>query len=198
MARSGCVPSGLSDYGRAGSTYLVTPARVEGEPRIVSQQYLGSTAEVVAKLAGTSAGEPLRTQHKKLGDLAAVWGMRDRLDGVGAVEAVAPSRAAAAASVGTSIALATAGPRWLRLPAAALGQRRFRKAMDRLGEPELRRIEAHIGRILVREFDLDVSTLTLALTALPQAALGCNTRQGSKRPLSSIRHSALSQGGNGS
>jgi len=164
--------------------YLVTSARVEGKPRIVSQQYLGSAAEVMAKLAGTSAGEPLRTQHKKFGDLAAVWGMLERLDVVGAVDAVAPRRADAAASVGTYIALATAnrivapcsklafaawwagtaGPRWLRLPAAALDHRRFWKAMDRLGEPELRRIEARIGRALVKEFDLDLSALALDMT----------------------------------
>lgn len=164
--------------------YLVTSARVEGKPRIVSQQYLGSTAEVMAKLAGTAAGEPLRTQHKKFGDLAAVWGMLERLDVAGAVDAVAPRRADAAASVGTYIALATAnrivapcsklafaewwagtaGPRWLKLPAAALDHRRFWKAMDRLGEPELRRIEAQIGRTLLREFDLDLSALALDMT----------------------------------
>jgi len=164
--------------------YLVTSARVEGKPRIVSQQYLGSAAEVMAKLAGTPAGEPLRTQHKKFGDLAAVWGMLERLDVAGAVDAVAPRRADAAASVGAYIALATAnrivapcsklafaawwagtaGPRWLRLPAAALDHRRFWKAMDRLGEPELRRIEARIGRTLVKEFDLDLSALALDMT----------------------------------
>jgi len=164
--------------------YLVTSARVEGKPRIVSQQYLGSATEVMAKLSGTAAGEPLRTQHKKFGDLAAVWGMLERLDVAGAVDAVAPRRADAAASVGTYIALATAnrivapcsklafaewwagtaGPRWLKLPAAALDHRRFWKAMDRLGEPELRRIEAQIGRALVREFDLDLSALALDMT----------------------------------
>ena len=55
--------------------YLVTSARVDGQPRIVSQQYLGSATEVMAKLAGTPAGEPVRTQHKKFGDLAAVWSL---------------------------------------------------------------------------------------------------------------------------
>jgi transposase len=164
--------------------YLVTSARVEGKPRIVSQQYLGSAAEVMAKLAGTGPGEPLRTQHKKFGDLAAVWGMLERLDVVGAVDAAAPRRSDAAASVGTYIALATAnrivapcsklafaewwagtaGPRWLKLPAAAMDHRRFWKAMDRLGEKELRRIEARIGRALVKEFDLDLSGLALDMT----------------------------------
>src|SRR5450756_142265 len=55
--------------------YLVESARVDGKPRIVSQQYLGSAAEVMARLSGAPAGNPERTQHKKFGDLAAVWGL---------------------------------------------------------------------------------------------------------------------------
>ena len=56
--------------------YLVESARVDGKPRIVSQQYLGSAVEVMAKLAGSRAGEPVRTQHKSLGGVAAVWSVR--------------------------------------------------------------------------------------------------------------------------
>ncbi|MHB0981358.1 MAG: IS1634 family transposase, partial [Thermoleophilia bacterium] len=164
--------------------YLVTSARVEGKPRIVSQQYLGSAAEVMAKLAQTPAGEPVRTKHKTFGDLAAVWSMLERLDVAGAVDAVVPRRRDAAASVGAYMALATAnrivapcsklafaewwagtaGPRFVKLPASALDHRRFWKAMDRLGEPELRRVETQIGRTLIREFDLDLSALALDMT----------------------------------
>ena len=60
--------------------YLVESARVGGKPRIVSQQYLGSTAEVVEKLSGASAGRPVRSQHRRFGDLAAVWSMLEDLD----------------------------------------------------------------------------------------------------------------------
>lgn len=59
--------------------HLLTSARVDGKPRIVDQQYLGSTAEVIARLSGAPAGAPERTQHKKFGDLAASWGILDRL-----------------------------------------------------------------------------------------------------------------------
>lgn len=83
--------------------YLVESARVQGKPRIVSQQYLGSAAEVMAKLSGASAGEPVRTQHKSFGDLAAVWSMLERLDVAGVIDAVAPRYANAAASVGTGL-----------------------------------------------------------------------------------------------
>ena len=88
--------------------YLVESARVEGKPRIVSQQYLGSAVEVMAKLSGASGGEPVRTQHKSFGDLAAVWSMLERLDVAGVIDAVVARRSDAAASVGTYLALATA------------------------------------------------------------------------------------------
>ncbi|MHB8767262.1 MAG: IS1634 family transposase [Deferrisomatales bacterium] len=164
--------------------YLVTSARVEGKPRIVSQQYLGSAAEVMAKLAQTPTGEPVRTQHKTFGDLAAVWSMLERLDVAGTVDAVVPRRRDAAASVGTYIALATAnrivapcsklafaewwagtaGARFVKLPASALDHRRFWKSMDRLGERELREIETRLGRALIEEFNLDLSALALDMT----------------------------------
>jgi transposase len=164
--------------------YLVESARVDGKPRIVSQQYLGSAAEVMAKLSGAPAGEPVRTQHKKFGDLAAVWSVLERLDVAGAVDAVISRRSDAAASVGTYIALATAnrivdpcsklafgdwwdttaGPRWVKVRGAALDHRRFWKAMDRLDEADLRAIETELGRRMVAEFGLDLSGLVLDMT----------------------------------
>ncbi|MGQ0467568.1 MAG: IS1634 family transposase [Sporichthyaceae bacterium] len=171
---------------RGGQTYyyLVESARVDGKPRIVSQQYLGSAGEVAAKLAGTSTGEPVRTQHRAFGDLAAVWSTLQRLDVAGIVDAVVPRRSDAAASVGTYIALATAnrvvapcsklafadwwattaGPRFAGLRGAALDHRRFWAAMDRLDETALVAIEAALGARLVAEFDLDLSGLVLDMT----------------------------------
>ncbi|WP_163543481.1 IS1634 family transposase [Occultella kanbiaonis] len=164
--------------------YLVESARVDGKPRIVSQQYLGSAEEVTAKLAGTPAGEPVRSQHKKFGDLAAVWSVLERLDVAGVVDSVLGRRADAGASVGTYIALATAnrivapcskaafadwwastaGPRWTKLRGPALDHRRFWDAMDRLDADHLRVIEAELGRRIVAEFDLDTRGLVLDMT----------------------------------
>jgi len=164
--------------------YLVESARVDGKPRIVSQQYLGSSVEVMAKLAGSSAGEPVRTQHKSFGDVAAVWSVLERLDVAGVIDAVVSRRSDAAASVGTYIALATAnrvvapcsklafadwwattaGPRWVKLSDGALDHRRFWKAMDRLDESDLALIETELGRRVVREFGLDLSGLVLDMT----------------------------------
>lgn len=42
--------------------YLVESARVDGKPRIVSQQYLGSADEVMAKLTDQKAGAPVRAR----------------------------------------------------------------------------------------------------------------------------------------
>src|SRR5664279_3356058 len=130
--------------------YLVESARVDGKARIVSQQYLGSAAEVMAKLSGSAAGEPVRAQYKSFGDLAAVWSMLERLDVAAIIDAVVPRYASAAASVGTYMALATAnrivapcsklafadwwdttaGPRWVKIRGGVVDHRRFWDAMD--------------------------------------------------------------------
>ena len=164
--------------------YLVESARVDGKPRIVSQQYLGSAGEVMAKLADQQAGAPVRTQHKGFGDLAAVWSVLDRLQVIDIVDAVAPRRADALASVGTYIALAvanrivapcsklafaewwdrTAGPRWTKLPAEAVSPWYFWRAMDRISAQALREIEGQIFRRMVDEYDLDLSGLVLDMT----------------------------------
>jgi transposase len=164
--------------------YLVESARVGGKPRIVSQQYLGSAEEVMAKLSETPAGQPIRSQHKRFGDLAAVWSTLARLDVAGIVDEVAPRYANAAASVGTYLALAcanrivdpcskrgfadwwatTAGGRWVKLDRAAVDHRRFWDAMDRLGEVQLRQVETRLSRRMVTEFGLDLSGLALDMT----------------------------------
>ncbi len=167
--------------------YLVESARVEGKPRIVSQQYLGTAEEVMARLEGTGSGEPDRTQHKAFGDLAAVWGMLEEL-GVAAIvdEAVGGRRSDAAASVGIYLALATvnrivdpcskrafndwwdttSGPRFVRprLPAAATDHRRFWDAMDRLDDDQLAEIERRISLAAIERFGLDLSGLVLDMT----------------------------------
>lgn len=164
--------------------YLVESARVGGKPRIVSQQYLGSAEEVAAKLSGAPTGQPVRTQHKRFGDLAAVWSTLDRLGVAAVIDRVAPRHANAAVPVGTYIALATAnrivapcsklafadwwvstaGPRFTRLSRAATDHRRFWDAMDRLDAPDLQLIEAELGRRMVSEFGLDLSGLMLDMT----------------------------------
>src|SRR5664279_5165640 len=94
--------------GNATYYYLVESARVDGKPRIVSQQYLGSAAEVMAKLAGGGPGEPVRVQYRSFGDLAAVWSVLTQIGVAAIIDGVAPRRSDAAVSAGTYIALACA------------------------------------------------------------------------------------------
>src|SRR5680860_518917 len=165
--------------------YLVESARVDGKPRIVDQQYLGSAEEVMARLSGAPAGSPERTQHKKFGDLAAVWAILERLKVIEAIDEVCgPRRADAAASVGTYLALATlnrvvapcsklgfadwwgttAGPRFTKVNVAATDHRRFWDAMDNLDTDKLAAAERAISTTMVTEFGLDLSALALDMT----------------------------------
>ncbi len=80
----------------------MTSARVNGKPRITDQRYVGTSEEVLARLSGASQGTPERTQRKAFGDVAAVWGVLERLRVVDAInEACGPRRSDAGASVGT-------------------------------------------------------------------------------------------------
>jgi transposase len=165
--------------------YLVESARVNGKPRIVDQQYLGSAEEVMARLSSAPAGTPERTQHKGFGDLAAVWSILERLGVAEAIDEVCgPRRSDAAASVGTYLALATlnrvvapcsklafepwwattAGPRFTKVPVAATDHRRFWEAMDALDTAKLAAAEAAISTAMVSEFGLDLSGLALDMT----------------------------------
>ena len=164
--------------------YLVESARVDGKPRIVSQQYLGSAEEVMAKLAGDQSGQPVRSQHKRFGDVAAVWSMLDSLDVVGLVDDVTPRHAHAGASVGTYLALATlnrvvdpcskrafadwwattAGPRWVKVDTQALDHRRFWDAMDRLTPDDLRAIETQVYGGMIDRYGLDLASMAVDMT----------------------------------
>lgn len=164
--------------------YLVESARVDGKPRIVSQHYLGSAEEVVARLSGEAAGQPVRSQHRRFGDVAAVWSVLDGLDVVGLVDDVVPRYANAGASVGTYLALATlnrvvdpcskrafvdwwastAGPRWVKVDDSALDHRRFWDAMDRLDAADLRMIETQIYGGMIGRYGLDLASVALDMT----------------------------------
>jgi transposase len=165
--------------------YLVESARVDGKPRIVAQEYLGSAQNVMDRLSGAPAGRPERTQHKAFGGLAPVWGILDRLGVADAIDAVCgPRRSDAGASVGTYLALATAnrvvapcsklgfqqwwattaGPRFTKVPVAATDHRRFWDAMDNLDTTKLAAAERAIAATMVTEFGRDLSGLALDMT----------------------------------
>ncbi|MGH4002059.1 MAG: IS1634 family transposase, partial [Pseudonocardiaceae bacterium] len=88
--------------------YLREMARVEGKPKMVSERYLGSAADIAALLdAREAAVMPERTRHLGFGDVAAVWAMLERLDVIATIDEVLGARRSdAGASVGTYLALA--------------------------------------------------------------------------------------------
>ena len=164
--------------------YLVESARVDGKPRVVSQQYLGTTEEVMARLSGGQGGQPVRSQHKRFGDVAAVWSVLADLDVVGLVDDVAPRYPNAGASVGTYLALAvlnrvvdpcskrafadwwatTSGPRWVKVDEQGLDHRRFWDAMDLLGDKDLAAIETQVYGGMIERYGLDLASVALDMT----------------------------------
>ncbi|MGH8921414.1 MAG: IS1634 family transposase, partial [Actinomycetes bacterium] len=173
---------------RGGSTYLyaATSARVEGRPRIVEQVYLGTEDEVIARLttaSGEDAGLPV-TEHRRFGDVAAVWGMLTRLDAVAVIDSVVGRSPGGGVSVGTYLGLAalnrvcepkskrafadwwtrTALGRITQIRAGALDHRRFWDAMDAVTVEQLELIEAALTRRVIEVFGLDTHALILDMT----------------------------------
>jgi transposase len=171
--------------GQATYYYLVESARVNGKPRIVSQEYLGTAQEVAAAMRGQGLGLPGRTQHKDFGAVAAAWGMLEDL-GVAAIidEVAGHRRADAGASAGTYLVLAalgrlvapcsklafadwwatTAGGRFTRIPATVLDHRRFWDAMHTVALEDLEEISRRIAVRIVEASGADCSSVALDMT----------------------------------
>jgi transposase len=166
--------------------YLREMAWVEGKPKMVSERYLGSAADIEAAFdAHETAIAPERTRHLAFGDVAAGWGMLDRLGVIALIdEVVGARRADAGASVGTYLALAalgrlvdpcsklgfekwwrtTAADRFTRISAAVLDHRKFWEAMHTVSPEQLARIEHRLAVGMVETFGLDISALALDMT----------------------------------
>ena len=74
--------------------YLREMGSVDGKPKMISERYLGSAADIAAAVEKReAAGLPERTRHLAFGDVAAAWGILEDL-GVAAVidEVTAPGR----------------------------------------------------------------------------------------------------------
>ncbi|HSO53974.1 MAG TPA: IS1634 family transposase [Actinomycetes bacterium] len=166
--------------------YLREMARVDGKPKMVSERYLGSAADIEALLdAREDAVLPARTRHLAFGDVAAVWGFIQRLGVVEVVdEVVGARRSDAGASVGTLLALAavnrlvdpcskrafadwwktTAADRFTKIGASVLDHRRFWDAMHQVSLDELAAIEQALALRTVTGFGVDISALALDMT----------------------------------
>src|SRR5260370_35674467 len=83
--------------------YLREMARVDGKPKMVSERYLGTAAEIAAAMAAREAAAlPERTRHLAVGDVAAAWGVLEDL-GVAAIIAEGTGARPARPPLSTSI-----------------------------------------------------------------------------------------------
>jgi len=166
--------------------YLREMARVDGKPKMVSERYLGTAADIAAAMdAAEAAVLPERTRHLAFGDVAAAWGMLDQLGVAAVIDEVAGSRPAGQPlSTGTYLALAalgrlvapcskaaladwwktTAGDRFTRIPASALDHRRFWDAMHAVTMEQLEEISRKIAVRIVEASGVDVSSVALDMT----------------------------------
>src|ERR1019366_8719577 len=167
--------------------YLREMARVDGKPKMVSERYLGTAAEIAAAMEASQAAMlPERTRHLAFGDVAAAWGMlQDR--GVAAIiDEVTGSRPAGLRlSAGACLALAalnrlaapcsklafadwwktTARDRVTRIPASALDHRPVRDAMHAVTLEQLEEISRRIAVRIVAASGLDCSSVALDMTS---------------------------------
>jgi transposase len=171
--------------GKATYYYLVESARVDGKPRIVSQEYLGTAGELAAAMRGGGLGLPDRTRHKDFGAVAAAWGMLEDLGVAGIIDQVTGAAPAGQPlSTGTYLALAalnrlvapcskaafadwwktTAADRFAKIPATALDHRRFWDAMHAVTLEQLEEASRQIAVTMVRSAGVDVSSVALDMT----------------------------------
>src|SRR6266545_3978648 len=159
---------------------------VDGKPKMVSERYVGTAAEVAALLdAREERMLPERTRHLDFGAVAAAWGL---LSDLGAA-AVIDGEAGAAPpglplSPGTYLALAalnravdpcskrafadwwrtTAADRFTKIPASVLDHRRFWDAFHAVPLEALPRIEEKLALAACARFGLDTSSVALDMT----------------------------------
>jgi transposase len=166
--------------------YLREMGWVDGKPKMISERYVGTAAEVEALLdAREERMVPERTRHLDFGAVAAAWGLLGDL-GVAAVidEMTGAGPPGLPLSPGTYLALAvlnrvvdpcskrgfadwwrtTAADRFTRIPASALDHRRFWDAFHAVPLDALARIEEKLALAACARFGLDTSSVALDMT----------------------------------
>src|SRR6266704_2272649 len=163
--------------------YLREMGWVDGKPKMVSERYVGTAAEVEALLdAREQAMLPERTRHLDFGAVAAAWGLLADLGVAAVIDAHAGARPPGLPlSPGTYLALAalnrvvdpcskrafadwwrtTAADRFTKIAASALDHRRFGDAMHAVTLEQLEEISGTTAARLVQVSGLDVSSEAL-------------------------------------
>jgi len=166
--------------------YLREMGWADGKPKLVSERYLGSAADIEALLdAREAALLPQHTRHLAFGDVAAAWGVLQDLGVAAIIDEVAGARRSdAGASTGTYLALAalnrlvapcsklaftdwwktTAADRFTKIPAPVLDHRRFWDAMHAITLEQLEEISRAIAVRIVQASGVDCSSVALDMT----------------------------------
>ena len=166
--------------------YLREMGWVDGKPKMISERYVGTAAEVEALLdAREERMLPERTRHLDFGAVAAAWGLLADL-GVAAIidEEAGAGPSGLPLSPGTYLALAalnravdpcskrgfadwwrtTAADRFTKIPVSALDHRRFWDAMHAVPLEGLARIEEKVALAACARFGLDTGSVALDMT----------------------------------
>lgn len=162
--------------------YLRETARVDGKPKVIRNEYIGTADDLAAVMSG--AGMPDKSRHLGFGDVAAVWSVLERLGVAEIIDAVVGLKRSSSLSAGTYLALTilnrvvgprsklgfahwwtkTAGDRICAAAGASMDHRRFWDAMDAVSKEQLVEIERLVFARMIDEFHLDVRALSLDMT----------------------------------
>jgi transposase len=166
--------------------YLREMARVGGKPKMVSERYLGTAADIAAAVQAREAAVlPERTRHLDFGAVAAAWGVLEDIGAAAIIDEVTGARPAwQPLPTGTYLALAalnrlvdpcskrafadwwktTAADRFTKIPASALDHRRFWDAMHAVPVEQLKEISQRIAVRIVQASGVDVCSVALDMT----------------------------------
>jgi transposase len=166
--------------------YLREMGWVDGKPKMVSERYVGTAADIEALLdAREQAMLPERTRHLDFGAVAAAWGLLAGLGTAAIIDSEAGARPPGLPlSPGTYLALAalnrvvdpcskrgfadwwrtTAADRFTKIPVSALDHRRFWDAMHAVPLEALPRIEEKLAAAACARSGLDTSSVALDMT----------------------------------
>ena len=166
--------------------YLREMGWVDGKPKMVSERYVGTAADIEALLDAREAQMlPERTRHLDFGAVAAAWGLLADLGAAAVIDEEAGTRPPGLPlSPGTYLALAalnrvvdpcskrafadwwrtTAADRFTKIPVSALDHRRFWDAMHAVPLEALPRIEEQLAAAACARSGLDTSSVALDMT----------------------------------
>jgi transposase len=162
--------------------YLVESRRVNGRPRPVVVQYLGSADSLLQRLQHSQT-PPTRARVSSFGGIAALYDLAQQLRLVELIDHYAPKRRQGP-SLGQYMLVAAVNrclaptskrqmptwlrgtplPGWLGLPAPQFSAPRFWDNMELLGEKQIAALSEALARRLLEMFHLDVNSLIFDCT----------------------------------